>query len=53
MDWASVPGAFNSLYTVKFKAASPDAKLTVQWILDHEPNQFAGQVRLQAATLSE
>ncbi len=53
MDWASVPGAFNSLYTVKFKAASPDAKLTVQWILDHEPNQFAGQARLQAATLSE
>ncbi len=53
MDWASVPGAFNALYTVKFSSPNPDAKLTVQWILDHEPNQFAGQVRLQAATLSE
>jgi hypothetical protein len=51
-DWAPVPGAFSAVYTVRYRAASPNQKLTVQWILDGEPNRFLGQARLQAATLS-
>jgi hypothetical protein len=51
-DWAPVPGGFSAVYTIRYRAASPNQSLKVQWILDGEPNQWLGQARLQAATLS-
>ena len=51
-DWAAVPDGFSAVYTVRFRAASPDQKLTVEWKLTSEPNRFLGQARLQAATLA-
>ncbi len=51
-DWAPVPGDFSAVYTVRFHAASPGAKLRVSWGLESEPNRFVGQIRMQAATLS-
>lgn len=51
-DWAPIPDGFTSVYEVRFRAAKPNQKLTIQWILDGEPNKFLGQARLQAATLS-
>jgi hypothetical protein len=50
-SWAPVPGGFSSVYTIKYRAASANQKLTVTWALDAEPNRFLGQARLQAATL--
>jgi hypothetical protein len=40
------------VYTIRYRAGSPNQNLKVQWILDGEPNQWLGQARLQAATLS-
>jgi hypothetical protein len=51
-DWAPVPDGFSAVYTIRFRAASPDQKLTVEWMLTSEPNRFLGQARLQAATLA-
>lgn len=51
-DWAAVPGSFSAVYTVRYRAASAKQKLIVEWKLSSEPNQFLGQARLQAATLS-
>lgn len=51
-DWAPVPGNFMAVYTVRYKAASPQQTLKIQWILDGEPNSYVGQSRLQAATLA-
>lgn len=48
-----VPGNFAAVYTVRFKAASDGQKLTVSWTMRDEPNQWKGQMRMQAATLSE
>lgn len=50
-NWAPIPDSFVGVYLVKFKA-SDGAKLNVKWSLDNEPNPWAGQVRLQAITLS-
>jgi hypothetical protein len=50
--WAAVPGGFSAVYTIRYHAASADQKLTVDWKLKSEPNQFLGQARLQAATLA-
>ncbi len=52
-NWAAVPGAFSAVYTVRYKAAGDGQKLMVECRLDNEPNRFRGQVRLQAATLSD
>ena len=50
--WAAVPDGFTSVYTLRYRAASPGSKLTVTWTLASEPNRFRGQARLQAATLA-
>ncbi len=50
-EWAPVPGSINAVYTLRFRAAAPDSKLVIRWILDGEPNRFLGQARLQAAAL--
>ncbi|MBV9468829.1 MAG: hypothetical protein JOZ57_06250, partial [Abitibacteriaceae bacterium] len=47
-DWAPVPGGFTAVYTLRYRAATPNQKLTVCWILEGEPNRFLGQARLQA-----
>ena len=51
-EWAPIPGEFTAVYTIRFRAASPNQKLQVTWTLDGEPNRFLGQARMQAATLS-
>ena len=51
-EWAPVPDGFSAVYTIRFRAASPAQKLTVEWKLTSEPNRFLGQARLQAATLA-
>lgn len=51
-DWAPVPDQFNAVYEIHYRAASANQKLTVEWKLNSEPNRFAGQCRVQAATLS-
>jgi len=53
MAWAAVPGGFSAVYTIRYHAAAADQKLTVEWKLSSEPNQFVGQARLQAATLAQ
>ena len=50
--WAAVPDSFSAVYTIRYRAASADQKLTVEWKLTSEPNQFLGQARIQASTLS-
>ncbi|MGF1656682.1 MAG: hypothetical protein ACFCU3_06845 [Verrucomicrobiales bacterium] len=50
-DWSPIPDSFSAVYTLRFRAASEDATLSVSWILHSEPNRFQGQIRLQAATL--
>jgi len=45
-------GAFTTVYTLRYRAASPDQMLQVTWALDGEPNRFLGQARLQAVTLA-
>lgn len=50
--WSAVPDAFSAVYTLRFRAAVDDARLTVACRLAGEPNRFLGQLRLQAATLS-
>jgi len=50
--WAPVPDGFAGMYTIRYRAATPDQKLTVTWKLSSEPNRFLGQARLQAATLA-
>ncbi len=50
--WAAVPGAFNAVYELHFRSATPGQNLIVSWVLADEPNRFLGQARLQAATLS-
>ena len=52
MAWAAVPDSFSAVYTIRYRAASADQKLTVEWKLTSEPNQFLGQARIQASTLS-
>jgi len=51
-DWAAVPDAFSAVYTIRYRAASMAQKLSIEWRLVSEPNQFLGQARLQAATLA-
>ena len=50
--WSPVPAGFTTVYTLRYHAGSPNQKLIVTWTLSNEPNQFAGQARLQAATLA-
>lgn len=50
-DWAPVPGGFSALYTIRYRAATDGQTLRVTWKMQSEPNQFQGQIRLQAATL--
>ena len=52
-NWAAAPGNFNTVFRLRFKAASADQALTVKWEMSDEPNRFRGQLRLQAATLAE
>lgn len=49
--WAAVPDGFSAVYTLRFRAAAPDARLRVRWEMESEPNRHLGQIRLQAATL--
>lgn len=51
-EWAPVPAGFSAVYTIRFRAAAPDQKLSIEWKLTSEPNRFLGQARLQAATIS-
>jgi hypothetical protein len=51
--WAAVPGSFSTVYTIRYRAASPGQRLTVEWKLTGEANQFIGQARMQAATLAQ
>jgi len=51
-DWAPAPGDFSAFYELDFKAAGEGERLTVEWVLDGEPNRFLGQIRLQAVSLS-
>ncbi len=50
--WSPVPGAFSSVYEVRYRAASDGQTLRVEWKLTGDPNPFRAQLRLQAATLS-
>jgi hypothetical protein len=52
-NWAAAPGGFSTVFQVRFRAASDDQKLTVEWKLEDEPNRFRAQLRFQAATLAE
>ncbi len=52
-DWAAIPGGFTAVYTLRYRGGQPGAKLMVEWVLDHEPNAWRGQVRLGAITLSD
>ena len=49
-NWAPIPDSFAGVYVVKFAGAA-GAKLNVKWSMEDEPNQWAGQIRLQAITL--
>jgi hypothetical protein len=51
-NWAPIPDGFAAVYTIRYRAAAPNQKLTISWSMDNEPNQWAGQLRLQAATLA-
>ena len=46
-----VPDGFTGVYVVKFRAKSAGQTLNVSWGMENDPNQWAGQVRLQAITL--
>ena len=46
-----VPDGFSGVYVVKFRAKSANQTLNVSWGMKSEPNQWAGQIRLQAITL--
>ncbi len=48
---SATPGAFQAVYTVRFKAASDNQTLKVKWQMASEPNQWKAQAILQAATL--
>ena len=52
-DWTPVPDGFSAVYTVRYHAATPGQKLNIEWKLASEPNRFAGQARIQAATLAD
>ena len=49
-NWAPIPDSFAGVYVIKFSGAA-GAKLNVKWSMADEPNQWAGQIRLQALTL--
>ena len=49
--WTPVPDDFAGVYTIKFRARSVGQTLNVRWSMKSEPNQWAGQIRLQAITL--
>ena len=51
-NWAPVPCDFAVVYTIRYHAASPGQKLSIQYKLDDEPNRFLSQARLGAATLA-
>ncbi len=46
-----VPAGFVGVYVIKFRAAAGQT-LDVSWSMENEPNQWAGQLRLQAITLN-
>ena len=52
-SWAPVPGDFAVVYTIRYRAASPSQTLKIEYKLEDEPNRFAGQARLGAATLAQ
>ncbi|HEY0258140.1 MAG TPA: CARDB domain-containing protein, partial [Candidatus Methylacidiphilales bacterium] len=52
-SWAAVPGDFSVVYTIRYRAASAAQTLKIEYKLEDEPNRFAGQARLGAATLEK
>ena len=50
-NWAPVPDGFNGVYQIEFAAKTAGQSLEVSWSMNDEPNQWAGQMRLQAVTL--
>lgn len=51
-DWSPVPGGFTGMYTIRYRAGSPNQTLEITWKLTSEPNRYLGQARLLAATLA-
>ncbi len=50
--WSPVPDGFGGVYTLHYRAASAGQHLQIAWTLSGDPNRFAGQLRLQCATLA-
>ncbi|MDA3960961.1 MAG: hypothetical protein PF961_09240 [Planctomycetota bacterium] len=50
-NWSPVPGSFSAVYEVRFASPNPNTTLDCRWELAGEPNQFKGQIRLQAITV--